>query len=69
MRRFTPFVVIVILFLCFFIIGLIFDNPTGSFSIWNQLSPPEKNKITRINPVPPPGSGGKPTLNLVVTKV
>jgi hypothetical protein len=65
MRRFTPFVVIVILFLCFFIIGLIFDNPTGSFSIWNQLSPPEKNKITGNNCGSLiRSSGGKPTISL-----
>ena len=65
MRRFTPFIVIGILLLCFLIIGLIFDKPTGSFSIWNQLTPPEKSKVARINSVSPPHpDGGKSNISL-----
>lgn len=69
MRRFTPFIVIGILLLCFLIIGLIFDKPTGSFSIWNQLTPPEKGKVARINSVSPPQhDGGKSTISLASIK-
>jgi hypothetical protein len=65
MRRFTPFIVIGILLLCFFIIGLIFDKPSGSFSIWNQLTPPARGKHATWRPDPPKSGGGggvKPSL-------
>jgi len=66
MRRFTPFIVIGILLLCSFIVGLIFDKSSDSFSIWNQLTPPERGKIACINSVLPPYSvAGKSTINLV----
>ena len=63
MRRFTPFIIMGILLFCIIVIGLIFDKPAGSFSIWNQLAPPEKGKVVRMNPLPPPGTG-KPNLIL-----
>jgi hypothetical protein len=59
MRRFTPFIVISILLLCFFIIGLIFDKSSESFSIWNQLTPPKTGKHATWRPDPPKsGNGG-----------
>ena len=66
MRRFTPFIVIGILLISFFIIGLIFDRPASTFSIWNQLIPPEKGKIANISQYSPLHfkGGGKPTINL-----
>ncbi len=68
MRRFTPFIVVGLILLFFMIIGLIFDEPSGSYSIWNQIQPPSKSSIsgiiTRPQPRPNPG-GGTPTINLI----
>lgn len=68
MRRFTPFIVIGLILLFFMIIGLIFEKPNGSFSIWNQIQPPSKFNISSIIPRPDPGDkpgGGKPSVNLL----
>ena len=58
MRRFTPFIVIGILLLCSFIVGLIFDKSSDSFSIWNQLTPPKLVKHATWRPDPPKSGGG-----------
>lgn len=70
MRRFTPFIVIGLILLFFMIVGLIFDKPNGSFSIWNQIQPPSIDGISSIIPIPMPGGkpnpgGGKPTINFI----
>ncbi len=77
MRRFTPFIVVGIILLFFMVIGLIFDKPNGSFSIWNQIQPPQKNTFSAIKTLPQPqdpaGGGnhlfvmmGKYNLNILI---
>ncbi len=65
MRRFTPFIVVGLILLFFMVIGLIFDKPNGSFSIWNQIQPPQKNTFSAIKTLPQPqdpAGGGKPSI-------
>lgn len=68
MRRFTPFIIVGLILLFFMIIGLVFDEPNGSYSIWNQIQPPSKISISSILGIPYPGEppeGRKPTINLI----